>query len=541
MTQSGSSPASAPPPDPAALFAAALAAHRGGAADRARRLYQSVIMLRPAHPAALANLALLLRQSEGPGRARQLCRRVVGLTPADAAAWFNYGNACHGLGEHEPAIRAFRCALGLDPALTAAHVNLGTAAFFGGFLELAVVAFRRALAMKPGDALVLNKLSSALQDYGRFDAALDAYRTAVANGLPVAPGPEPGLCARLDRLAADHRRRFTANRRRLARVAAAPEHESGEAPYLSVTTCTRNDGHGGDGLRRAELSLGWTIRRLEAHAIPSEVIVVDWNPPAGMAPVREVLALPSDRRHVTIRHVEVPPAVHAALVEGTVRADSGMMAAIGLNVGLRRGRGRFLLPAATDIIYPDALVRRLARRDLEPGCFYRSERADVARAALEIAPDALPDWCRGNVLRRWPRHLVRGAWPDGLPMLFSNACGDFTLMAREHFHRLGGYREDDPTHMHCDALLIYAAYGAGLAETVFPEQIYHIDHDGGWEARLTSNPEIYDTGVPFNDAHAYYNGLMADLGTGRRPYDFNDSGWGLGDIDLPEWRSPPLA
>jgi hypothetical protein len=88
---------------------------------------------------------------------------------------------------------------------------------------------------------------------------------------------------------------------------------------------------------------------------------------------------------------------------------------------------------------------------------------------------------------------VGGGNPDGqgareeaaaVPALHSTACGDFTLMAREHWQTVRGYPELEMFSLHIDTVLLYIAYFHGWPEVVLPEpmRIYHIEHSigSGW-------------------------------------------------------------
>jgi hypothetical protein len=60
--------------------------------------------------------------------------------------------------------------------------------------------------------------------------------------------------------------------------------------------------------------------------------------------------------------------------------------------------------------------------------------------------------------------------------LHTNTCGDFTLMAREHWEELRGYPELRVTAWHLDSMLLYCAHYAGLRETYLPHPLYHVEH-----------------------------------------------------------------
>jgi hypothetical protein len=123
--------------------------------------------------------------------------------------------------------------------------------------------------------------------------------------------------------------------------------------------------------------------------------------------------------------------------------------------------------------------------------------------------------------------------------LHLNGCGDFQLMAREHWFELRGYPEFQTFSMNIDALLSCAAHYAGVRECVLesPLHIYHIEHErgSGWtpEGEGTLRRRIAERGVTWLDSRdvflwaAYMHWL-------NRPMIFNPSDWGLGTPQLEE-------
>jgi hypothetical protein len=119
------------------------------------------------------------------------------------------------------------------------------------------------------------------------------------------------------------------------------------------------------------------------------------------------------------------------------------------------------------------------------------------------------------------------------------ACGDFTLMARDHWFDLRGYPELDQFSMHLDSLLCYTAHHAGVREEMLrePMRIYHIEHGAGsgWtpEGHDALYARIARQGIPtisFQD--------LVDSITQMRilhaPIIFSMDRWGLAGVDLAE-------
>ena len=337
-------------------------------------------------------------------------------------------------------------------------------------------------------------------------------------------------------------------------------------PYLSIVTTSRNDDHGGNMLRRMEVSILGRLEQLEKYRIESELILVDWNPPEDKPLLKDVLTLPEHNRYCTIRSIVVPAAIHQRY-EHWDKTPMNMLVAV--NCGIRRARGQFILPCNIDILYSDELIKCIATRNLKEDERYRIDRCGVDKDVVQCETlEEQLDYCRSNIVQ------IDGQGPpskrESLPHLHTNACGDFQLMSRHYWHLLRAYREGDIPSAHADALLSFASYAAGVREVVFkdPLCLYHIDHGYKFNQRPHVSrlpfdnwlnfpflPEksnnfilrVYrillttfgyklkgsENGIPtlhFSE----YRKIARDMVAGKRPYIFNDETWGLGQDALEE-------
>jgi hypothetical protein len=143
---------------------------------------------------------------------------------------------------------------------------------------------------------------------------------------------------------------------------------------------------------------------------------------------------------------------------------------------------------------------------------------------------SMPEWLAG-VFRR----LL-------LPWSFTNACGDFTLLSRDDWIKLGGYAEWPVFSWHLDSILLYQAQGAGLREEDFgPDApIYHIEHGKGSgytpEGAETLFSSLVRRGIPFL-SNAELLQLQSRIEKQARSQQgplFNGAAWGMADVDLPD-------
>jgi hypothetical protein len=147
-----------------------------------------------------------------------------------------------------------------------------------------------------------------------------------------------------------------------------------EQPYLSVVATSRNDDHGGNPLYRTQLFVSGLIAQSDRFKVPTELVLVEWNPPADRPRLAEVLEWPSNEGWCNVRIIEVPSEEHARF-DYSDRLPLYQM--IGKNVGIRRARGEFVVATNIDVLFSDDLMRFLAERRLKHGFVYRNDRIDV--------------------------------------------------------------------------------------------------------------------------------------------------------------------
>ena len=70
--------------------------------------------------------------------------------------------------------------------------------------------------------------------------------------------------------------------------------EGRDLPYLSVVATARNDNHGGNLLGRMQIFVDAWINQAKRHNLASELILVEWNPPAGKPNPRDPVPLDRD-------------------------------------------------------------------------------------------------------------------------------------------------------------------------------------------------------------------------------------------------------
>jgi hypothetical protein len=131
-----------------------------------------------------------------------------------------------------------------------------------------------------------------------------------------------------------------------------------------------------------------------------------------------------------------------------------------------------------------------------------------------------------------------------LRWLHTNACGDFTLLARDDWIRLRGYPEWPIFSWHLDSAFMYAASVNNLSEVALGTKykIYHLDHSAGsgWSptgaALLFARLEAM--GIPYlseEELERWRQQIAAD----PQSAIVNGPAWGLADQPLPELQILP--
>lgn len=154
--------------------------HQGGNSDLGVASVTRALDLDPRYADAWNNLGNILRETNQYDAALQAYERAVEIAPRHADAWNNIGVMRSGRGEYAEAEKAYARAVEMDPAHIAAWQNRGNLAARVEQFDASIAAFRRAIELRPGDTTAYKGLSSALYRAGKIDAALAVYHEWLA-------------------------------------------------------------------------------------------------------------------------------------------------------------------------------------------------------------------------------------------------------------------------------------------------------------------------------------------------------------------------
>lgn len=298
-------------------------------------------------------------------------------------------------------------------------------------------------------------------------------------------------------------------------------------PYISVVIAGRNDGYGVDFLGRLRMFMRSLDHQVRNHPGLIELIIVEWNPLADRESMQQVIDIP---KHYPVRIITVPPETH-----DKIGANYPVLEFYAKNTGARRARGAFVLTTNPDIIFSQEMIDRLAQRDLDPYCFYRTDRFDFKGDGIEIVDiEDLSQWILPYIfVGHVTEYSLSASIPrpqdlelkrlDQLPQskwsattVHSNGAGDFILASREAFDTVGGLVESTTQRWHIDSYSVMRFYRLGFDPVVFtaPHCIFHTDHPrSGMDQDVTQS--------------SAQDAVMATI----------NHDWGLKDHDLPEWSS----
>jgi hypothetical protein len=225
-----------------------------------------------------------------------------------------------------------------------------------------------------------------------------------------------------------------------------------------------------------------------------------------------------------------------AAIQGVTYVEIPIPAPRGSVMGLTLTSTRPGVPAGDD-------PRTLSFRVFAIGA--GSEKGSSALPSKPVPPSEA--WAAHTIKSRppetdWAAFLEKWSLPEdmGKPeFVHMNGCGDFTLMAREHWHDLRGYAELDVFSMHLDSFLCWAAHHSGAQEEVLrePMRIYHIEHGvgSGWTPEGEDHlfERIARKGIQ-SVSYAELADLIAQMRRLRAPVVFNLEDWGLAGERLAE-------
>jgi hypothetical protein len=220
--------------------------------------------------------------------------------------------------------------------------------------------------------------------------------------------------------------------------------------YLSVVVVARNDDYAGNQHSRLQNAIDSTYLLAEKTKTLIELIIIEWNPPAGRRTVRDTYRYRRSA-YLTYRIITVPRKIHDALhpkKTPTINAYEYE----GKNLGIRFARGEFIVCTNQDDIWSpnmhNAIVSRIWRKKM----FYvQYQDSHTNRETLPGTIVDLPMFANDE-------QLYSACSPDAYPnqefqlpaptkittqnfLTIGHEASDFTLAHRDTWKLVRGYRE----------------------------------------------------------------------------------------------------
>lgn len=320
-------------------------------------------------------------------------------------------------------------------------------------------------------------------------------------------------------------------------------------PYISIVVASRNDDLERESVSRTQIFLENIFRQLSIKSVHIEIIIVEWNPPAHKKRLQELLSFDNKPANCTLKIISVPDKIHKRYPN----ADKiSLFQFTAKNIGIRRARGEFILSTNIDILISDEIIDLFSSHNLSYDLI-RAIRFDVPSYILNSRDiKTINELCQKQAFRAfWPwgtenltnnstifrqlKSLLKKIFYRGV---FTNACGDFTLLPKKAWDQLRGYPEYPYHGVKIDGLLIYGALRNGVKQKILfpPYSIYHIDHAGSWTEQnsFSLQKKLKERGIPFIST-LEYNNQVREISSSPHPINFNDQYWGLANEILPEF------
>lgn len=311
---------------------------------------------------------------------------------------------------------------------------------------------------------------------------------------------------------------------------------------LSFVVTARNDDYGGNLTNRMNTFIKMLAHFINKYSIPSELVIVDYNPLANKPPLSKELTLVKNGKFLSYRFIEVPETFHKKC-PGNDKMP--MLEFLAKNIGIRRAHGEYVLAMNPDIILSEEFIAWISTAKLDTNTYYRVNRHDITdnyfepklsvqeilqRAQLHVFMIFLNNktqyrswvaWLKRVLVSRNKKSFMMcplfNKKEDGLnkKIIHERAAGDFLLMHQSLWEKTGGY-DQEPISAFLDSYILYVLYCFNVNQTILPYPIYHITHKVGRAGRPGIATEIF-------------RGKIKKMLDDKIPYKEKDADWGFPD------------
>ena len=296
--------------------------------------------------------------------------------------------------------------------------------------------------------------------------------------------------------------------------------------YLSIVAASRNDNHGNNLDERTNLFIKSLAENCKKYKIQSELLLVEWNQIPNTKTLADRLDLATNE-YFHCKIVTVSQKHHLSLPNSDRLKFFQMIAK---NVGIRRASGKFVLATNIDVIINQNLYQFISKKKLKEKTIYRCDRHCIQYDYSGNIEDSHLDQFTNFIDKKYysidvktnEKYYVYSSFLRQLnnfftffstkknekklfqkitiknfisiskkiifylrnlkffqEKLFTNACGDFTLLDKVSWIDIKGYFELPIYSWHLDSLFLWEAKFKKFKFYDFNNKyyIYHMNHD----------------------------------------------------------------
>ncbi len=359
-----------------------------------------------------------------------------------------------------------------------------------------------------------------------------------------------------------------------------------KTPYISVIFANRNDGYGGDQLKRFDSFVRYYSHFDKKYPCIFEFVICDWNPPSNMPPLESAIDW---TRLGNVVFTSVSQKLHEKFAEGVQRPIFDYVAR---NVAIRRATAPWVMIVNQDIFPTPGIFDFIGKKRLNSKYFYRADRVDFDFSEIfHLEPEEFIRSAQDKVICRhrrqnslfesnisknigpqefleaatkpqvgekddWRNNLILGDWLGrlgvsdrichrfGLPLLrdpdrhsgstskpetffhryklHTNAAGDFVIVKKKGFDQTYGCPERKDFYLHTDCYLVVNLFMARYYQAIFT----------GPEVVFHADHARRDHNVG-NWTWTDHQKLISNICRSGQPQPLSSVNWGLGNEPLP--------
>jgi len=157
-----------------------LTLHRKGELDKAKKIYEQILIEDPKHLDAIHLLGIIYFQFKDYERAIHKFLTYIDINPNNAPIYLDLGNSQFCLQKYNDAIISFKKAINIKPDFSEVYNSLGNVFLKLKKLKEAEKNFNKALSINPNYIEALNNYGSLLDELKKFDNSIECFKKAIS-------------------------------------------------------------------------------------------------------------------------------------------------------------------------------------------------------------------------------------------------------------------------------------------------------------------------------------------------------------------------